>query len=80
MGSEAHLRKRPIAFFGLEEFQLLVAHRSGEEVGREGRDRGIEVPHDRVVVAPSVLDRVFYGSELRLEIAESRWMTFWRCA
>src|SRR5438105_15716509 len=67
---EADLWQCAIAFLGLEEFQLLVAHRSREEVGWERGDRGIEVAHDGVVVAPSVLDGVFYGSELRLEIAE----------
>src|SRR5438105_15320799 len=68
---KADFRERAIAFLGLEEFQLLVPHRSREEVGREGGDRGIEVAHDGVVITPGVLDRVFYGSELRLEIAES---------
>src|SRR5438445_13249047 len=68
---KADFRERAITFLGLEEFQLLVAHRSREEVGRERGDCGIEVAHDGIVVAPRVLDCVFYGSELRLKITES---------
>jgi len=56
----------PDLLLRLEELQFLVPYRSREEVGRKRRDGGIEVAHDGVVVAPSVLDRVFYGSELRL--------------
>src|SRR6266581_3063607 len=67
---EADFRQLPITRLGLEELELLVAHRPGDEVRRKRRDGSVEVAHDGVVVAPGILDGVFYGSELCLEIAE----------
>src|SRR5438128_2291734 len=68
---EADLWQLAVSCLGLEELELLVAHRSGDEVRRKRGDGGVEVAHDGVIVAPRILDGVFYGSELRLEIAES---------
>ena len=68
---EADLGQLAIARLGLEEFELLVAHRRGGKIRGKRRDGSVEVAHDRIVVAPRILDGVFYGSELRLEIAES---------
>src|SRR2546426_8776821 len=68
---EADLWQLAITRLGLEELELLVAHRSGGKIRRKRGDGGVEVAHDGVVIAPRILDGVFYGSELRLEIAES---------
>src|SRR6266404_1827368 len=67
---EADLGQLALARRGLEELELVITHGAGDKVGGNRRDRRIEIPHYRVVVTPRVLDRVFYGSELRLEIAK----------
>ena len=68
---ERDLRQLAIARRGLEELELVITHWPRDEVRGNRRDRGIEIAHDGVVVAPGILDSVFYGSELCLEIAES---------
>src|SRR5258706_1593764 len=68
---EADLGQLTLARRGLEELELVVAHRPGDQVGWNRRDCRIEIPHDRVVVAPRVLDRLFYGCDLCREIADS---------
>src|SRR5437667_5474486 len=65
------LRQLAITHLCLEELELLVAHRRGSKIRRKRRDSGVEVAHDGIVVAPRILDGVFYSSELCLKIAES---------
>lgn len=51
---------------GLEELELVVTHLVGDDARWYGRDRGVEIAHDGVVVAPRVLDGFFYCRELSL--------------
>ena len=67
---EADLGQLTLARLGLEELELVITHWAGDQVRGNRRDRRIEIPYDRVVVAPGVLDSVFYSSELCLEIAK----------
>src|SRR5687768_6557539 len=66
-----HLWQFTLTRSGLEELELAIPHRPGDEVRRNRRDRGVEIAHDGIVVPAGVLDSLFYGCELRLEIAES---------
>lgn len=68
---EADLGQLAVARRRLEELELVITHGARDQVRRNRRDRRVEISYDRVVVAPRVLDGVFYGSELRLEIAKS---------
>ena len=68
---ERDLRQLALTRRGLEELELVITHGAGDHVRRNRRDRGIEIAHDGVVVAPGALDSLFYSSELCLEIAES---------
>src|SRR4029077_5588697 len=68
---EADLGQLALARLCLEELELVITHWAGDQVRRNRRDRGVEISYDGVVVAPRVLDSVFYGSELCLEVAES---------
>ena len=68
---ERDLGQFAIARRCLEELQLLVTHRTGDEVGWHSGDRRIEVADDGVVVAPGVLHRVFDRRELSLKISET---------
>ena len=68
---ERDLGQLALAGRGLEELELVITHGTGDEVRRNRGDRGIEIARDGVVVAPGILDSVFYSSELCLQIAES---------
>src|ERR1700694_2261995 len=75
---EAALGQLALARRGLEELELVITHRAGDQVRGNRRDRRIEISHDGVVVAARVLDSVFYSSELCLKIAKStRCLELW---
>src|SRR5512145_357170 len=68
---EAHLRRGALGRgLELEVLALREAEGPREQVAREGLDRGVEVAHDRVVVAARVLDRVLDAGQLALEPEE----------
>jgi hypothetical protein len=52
---EADLGQLALARLGLEELELVITHGAGDQVRGNRRDRCVEIPYDRVVVAPGVL-------------------------
>src|SRR5688572_9382203 len=61
---EGDLRQLAVSGRRLEELELIVTHRSGNEVRGDRRHRRVEVAYDGVVIPAGVLDGIFRRREL----------------